>query len=100
MRVFSDNGLTSRLWDEPTNLTSGEVFFDHEPTDAELDAAFPGYIANQEKASHNATVMMQISALEAGMTQRRVREATLGYDGGWLKNADDLLVALRAQLLK
>jgi len=44
--------------------------------------------------------MMQISALEAGMTQRRVREATLGYDGGWLKNADDLLVALRAQLLK
>jgi len=46
MRVFSDNGLTSRLWDEPTNLTSGEVFFDHEPTDAELDAAFPGYIAN------------------------------------------------------
>lgn len=40
----------------------------------------------------------QILAIEATITNRRLREALLGTDGGWLKSADDQIAALRASL--
>ena len=42
----------------------------------------------------------QIQALEATVTDRRVREAVLGVDDNWLKNLNDQIAALRAQLTK
>ena|ERR1035437_8021261 len=44
------------------------------------------------------TLQDQISALEAQQTPRRIREATLGIDNGWLINLNTQISTLRAQL--
>lgn len=53
--------------------------------------------ANQE-AARTASIFNQIATLEATVTQRRLREATLGTDSGWLAGVDAQIAALRAQL--
>jgi len=45
---YSNNGLSFRSWDDSSTIESDEVYFDHEPTVAELTAAFSGY-AEAEK---------------------------------------------------
>lgn len=44
------------------------------------------------------TAITQIAELEATVTQRRLREAALGTDNGWLKAIDAQIAALRATL--
>lgn len=51
-----------------------------------------------EPVDPNADIKRQIWEIEATVTQRRIREATLGTDDGWLKATDDQIVALRKQL--
>ena len=47
----------------------------------------------------NAPVLAQITALEATVTQRRLRESVTTVDGkAWLSNVDTQIAALRAQL--
>lgn len=46
----------------------------------------------------NQQVLAQIASLEATITQRRVREAVLGTDNGWLANVEAQIGALRQQL--
>lgn len=41
------------------------------------------------------TIVQQIVALEASVTNRRFREAALGIDNGWLQNLNDQIVVLR-----
>ncbi len=41
---------------------------------------------------------LEISRLESQITSRRVREAVLGTDGGWLKKQDALISIERAKL--
>ena len=48
--------------------------------------------------SANQLILSQIAALEATVTQRRMREAALGTDGGWLKAIDAEVAALRKGL--
>ena len=48
--------------------------------------------------SNNDKIKQQIAELESQQTERRIREATLGIDNGWLKNLNDQVTALRAQL--
>ncbi len=43
-------------------------------------------------------IMAQIYALEAQITPRRMREAILGTDGGWLAGIEANIEAIRAQL--
>jgi hypothetical protein len=43
-------------------------------------------------------IRQSIGALEASVTPRRLREAVLGVDNGWLQSVDAQIVALRAQL--
>ena len=45
-----------------------------------------------------AIVQDQIAALEASITPRRIREAILGTDGGWLANQEALIAAERSKL--
>lgn len=47
----------------------------------------------------NQLVISQIAELEATVTDRRVREAVLGVDGGWLKSLNDQIAGLRAKLV-
>ena len=46
----------------------------------------------------NQMIIQQIAALESTVTQRRIREAALGTDGGWLLALDGQIAALRANL--
>lgn len=43
-------------------------------------------------------IKSDIAALEAKVTPRRIREAILGTDNGWLVAQDAAIAALRAQL--
>ena len=44
-------------------------------------------------------ILSQIAAIEATITQRRLREATLGTDNGWLSEQDAAIAALRAKIV-
>lgn len=43
-------------------------------------------------------IRQQIVELEVQQTDRRIREAVLGIDGGWLARLDEQIVDLRTQL--
>lgn len=51
-----------------------------------------------DNPNSEVSVLQQILALESQQTPRRIREAVLGVDGGWLANLDAQIAALRAQL--
>lgn len=42
--------------------------------------------------------LLAIYALEAAVTPRRMREAVMGVDNGWLADVNNQIIALRAQL--
>lgn len=46
----------------------------------------------------SALILSQIATLEASITPRRVREAVLGVDNGWLHGVNDQIAELRTQL--
>ncbi|MDB5802254.1 MAG: hypothetical protein JWL63_3193 [Rhodocyclales bacterium] len=48
--------------------------------------------------THNETIQAQIIALESTVSQRRLREAVLGIDSGWLANLDSQIATLRGEL--
>ena len=45
-------------------------------------------------------IQREIVALEGQQTLRRIREAALGIDSGWLKNLNDQIAILRNQLTR
>lgn len=55
-------------------------------------------IAAEPEVSHNDGIKSQIIALESTVTARRLREAIIGTDGGWLQNLNSQIASLRAQL--
>jgi hypothetical protein len=63
-----------------------------------VDVATKTIITCIPTPSNNGLIKQQIVALEATVTSRRIREAALGTDGGWLRNLDSQIAALRAQL--
>lgn len=48
--------------------------------------------------TNNQVVLSKIAAMESSVTQRRIREAILGIDGGWLKNIDAQIAIERKSL--
>lgn len=48
--------------------------------------------------SENDLIASQIAELEATITPRRMREAAIGTDGGWLKEVDEQIATLRKTL--
>ncbi len=48
--------------------------------------------------SGDAVVLAQITALEASISVRRIREAIVGTDGGWLVTLNSQIVDLRKHL--
>jgi len=61
------------------------------PTLAEIEAAC--FIAEE-----NNTILTQIKEIEDTITQRRVREAVLGVDYGWLAGKEAAIKTLRGGL--
>lgn len=74
------------------NRPSGSTFDFDEDGNLTITPAAPATV------NPNADVMQQILEIEATVTQRRLREAMLGIDDGWLKAADDRITELRKQL--
>lgn len=62
------------------------------------DTAINNHISKAAARAHNAPIKAQIVSLEMEITIRRIREAVLGTDGGWLKNQDAQIAAQRANL--
>lgn len=50
------------------------------------------------QANPKDEIRNQIYALEGTVTPRRIREAVLGVDGGWLARVEAQIVALRGEL--
>lgn len=48
------------------------------------------------KASRNDAIKITIEVLEATVTARRLREAVLGTDGGWMEALNTKIAGLRA----
>lgn len=46
----------------------------------------------------NEVIKSQIDVLESQVTQRRIREAVLGIDNGWLQSLNEQIAVLRSQL--
>lgn len=91
---YSNNGLSYRWVPEDYIIQDGEVLFDDIPTADQISAAFSGYVVAAQKIS----VMSQILTLENLETPRRISEAILGSDNGWLASNRASIAALRAQL--
>ena len=77
------------------------------PSDTEVSQrhdhtyAWDGSAWQPTAASMNAPILSEIAALEATVTQRRVREAALTDAGkAWLAGVDSQIAALRTQLFK
>lgn len=54
--------------------------------------------AAMDGARTRNAALFEIDRLEGQITSRRLREATLGTDGGWLANQETLIAAERAKL--
>lgn len=67
MKAYSNNGMSFRAWNDPSDLLLGEVFFDHEPSEAELVAAFPSYATIKSAHAKAAS----IAALNAEFDPQR-----------------------------
>jgi hypothetical protein len=63
-----------------------------EVVDGAMTAAPPAAASAYQQA------LAQITDLERTVTPRRLREAALGTDDGWLKALDDQIAALRATI--
>ncbi len=61
-------------------------------------ALIPCDIQAPQPITGNALILSQIDELEAGVTPRRMREAALGNDNGWLADLDKQIGKLRVQL--
>lgn len=64
-------------------------------TDAEADE-----MRKPAPLTGNALILSQISAIEAKITMRRLREAAADTDNGWLAKVNADITALRAKLTK
>lgn len=62
--------------------------------EAERDAEEAAALASKPRK----IILAQIAALEATITNRRIRDAVRGPGKAWLDSIDDQIAALRAQL--
>lgn len=62
------------------------------------DAAGAPCLIDPAALTPKQMTLAKIADLEASVTDRRIREAVLGMDGGWLKGLNDQVVALRGAL--
>lgn len=111
--VLTDTGLTGNNWRADFATTANCDIFDVDNVPAAfcpsgftcvIDSngvaswtANADGLANTKRLS-NRNILAQISAIEATVTDRRLREAVLGIDGDWLAATNTTITNLRAQL--
>jgi hypothetical protein len=70
-----------------------EWLVDDHPTDQQI-------AAEVARLAGNTSILAAIGKIENAITQRRLREAFLGNDGGWLAAKNQEIAALRLTLKK
>ena len=78
MYAYSNNGNTMRTVEPDWAPMDGEIFFDHQPTEDELLAAFPGRGAALAAETLARTRKMLTDAMQAYLDQTAQKR---GYDG-------------------
>lgn len=74
-----------------------EFFYDTPPlVVAAVEAVYSAHIPTN--GIPYAEITAEISAIELTISPRRIREAVLGIDGGWLAEENEKINALRATL--
>ena len=68
------------------------------PGYCEISDDDPRYMEWVDVNAKRSSIFAEIAALEALQTPRRVREAMLGVDGGWLDNLNGQIAELRSSL--
>lgn len=91
---YSNNGISMRMVPCGYKAKSGESLFADQATPEQLAEAFPNYGAEKRKID----ALIEIADLEKQQTPRRIREAALGVDNGWLDKLNLRLTELRRQL--
>lgn len=91
---YSNNGLSMRHVAPDYEAQDGDLLFDELLDETALGNAFAGYA----RAAGDAQIKTHIMQLEATITNRRICEAILGTDGGWLENVRTEIATLRAEL--
>lgn len=74
-----DENTHIAVWDETSGIWAVEEIPVYTPSPEEI-------------------ILSEIRLLEARVTARRIREAVLGIDGGWLADREEEIAALRSQL--
>ena len=68
------------------------------PFTEEEELQWAAQVLKYENEQPKILIKSEIATLEATITSRRIREAILGTDNGWLANQEAAIAALRAQL--
>ena len=66
--------------------------------DATPDQKAAAQALSDKFIAHDDAILAQIDVLEDSITDRRMREAILGTDSGWLTTTNQQIAALRATL--
>ena len=93
MLAYNFNG-GCRMISDSAELLPGEVARPEGVSPEELEAIFPGVTGRRRVQE----ALRQLEALEAMITPRRLREAILGVDGGWLANMERRIGECRESL--
>ena len=75
--------------------SEGTLSFSAGATDEQKAAA---QALSDKFIAHDDNVLTQIDVIEDSITDRRLREAILGTDSGWLTTTNQQIAALRATL--
>ena len=76
------------------------TLLDGQSTGKQIVAGTDGFpvLTDPPAPTPNQIILSQIAELEATVTARRIREAVIGSDNGWLKALNDQCAALRKKL--
>ena len=78
MFAYSNNGNSMRAVEPDWTPSAGEIFFDHQPTEDELQAAFPGRAAAVAAEALARTRKMLTDAMQSYLDHTAQER---GYDG-------------------
>ena len=115
IKTDNNGNILSVLYQSGVSEDSSLIPVDTEASDTELlhQYIFRGRLARRDavgefeyyneasetwELDERRLLCFQISALEANVTPRRLREATLGVDNGWLMHIEEQIKSLREQL--
>lgn len=93
--IIGLDGISVEVADNTPVKTVNGIHYELSSADlAEIATKESIYVANKVKRD----ALKEIQRLESKITCRRLREATLGIDQGWLENQENLITIERAKL--